>query len=129
DAINALAEREAKKAGISPALIKAVIQNESGYDPDAISPKGAMGLMQLMPKTAESLGVTDPFSPEENIRGGVTMLKDLLAAYKGDYQKAVAAYNAGKGTVDKYNGSVPFSETQDYVKKVINTISSQDTEE
>ena len=131
DEINLLAEKEAKKAGVSASLVKAVIQNESAYDPDAISSKGAMGLMQLMPKTAESLGVTDPFSPEENIRGGVSLLKNLLSAYKGDYQKAVAAYNAGKGAVDKYNGSVPYAETQNYVKNVINTISSQneDSEE
>ena len=114
----------AKKQGVSPSLVKAVIQNESGYDPDAVSPKGAMGLMQLMPQTAETLGVADPFAPEENIRGGVTMLKNLLTAYKGDYSKAVAAYNAGKDTVDKYNGTPPYKETQDYVKRVIDTVRS-----
>ena len=124
DEINSLAESMAKKQGVSPSLVKAVIQNESGYDPDAVSPKGAMGLMQLMPQTAETLGVADPFSPEENIRGGVTMLKNLLTAYKGDYSKAVAAYNAGKDTVDKYNGTPPYKETQDYVKRVIDTVRS-----
>jgi soluble lytic murein transglycosylase-like protein len=124
DEINSLAETMAKKQGVSPSLVKAVIQNESGYDPDAVSPKGAMGLMQLMPQTAETLGVADPFSPEDNIRGGVKMLKDLLSAYKGDYTKAVAAYNAGKETVDKYNGTPPYKETQDYVKRVIDTVRS-----
>jgi soluble lytic murein transglycosylase-like protein len=124
DEINTLAENAAKKEGISPSLVKAVIQNESGYDPDAVSPKGAMGLMQLMPQTAESLGVADPFSPEDNIRGGVTMLKNLLTSYKGDYQKAIAAYNAGKDTVDKSGGVPPIKETQDYVKRVIDTVSS-----
>ena len=124
DEINALADSIAAKQGVSPSLVKAVIKNESGYDPDAVSSKGAMGLMQLMPQTAESLGVADPFSPEENIRGGVTMLKNLLSSYKGDYAKAVAAYNAGKDTVDKYNGTPPYKETQDYVKKVIDTVRS-----
>ena len=129
DEINSLADSIAAKQGVSPALVKAVIKNESGYDPDAVSSKGAMGLMQLMPQTAESLGVADPFSPEENIRGGVTMLKNLLTAYKGDYSKAVAAYNAGKDTVDKYNGTPPYKETQDYVKKVIDTVRSTPNDE
>jgi soluble lytic murein transglycosylase-like protein len=119
--IDSLAERISKKEGISPALVKAIIRNESGYDADAVSPKGAMGLMQLMPSTVEELGVADPFSPEENITGGARMLKKLLGTYQGDYRRAVAAYNAGKNAVDK-SGDVPaIDETRDYVRKVLDT--------
>jgi soluble lytic murein transglycosylase-like protein len=121
DEIDSLAERISKKEGISPALIKAIIKNESGYDADAISPKGAMGLMQLMPSAVEELGVADPFSPEENITGGARMLKKLLGTYQGDYRRAVAAYNAGKTAVDK-SGDIPaIDETRDYVRKVLDT--------
>jgi soluble lytic murein transglycosylase-like protein len=122
--IDRLADRIALKEGVSPALVKSMINAESGYDPDAVSSKGAMGLMQLMPDTAEEYGVADPFSPEQNITGGVKMLKKLMNTYQGDYKKAIAAYNAGKTAVDKNDGVPPYKETQDYVKKVIDTIES-----
>jgi len=124
--IDKLAERIALKEGVSPTLVKSMINAESGYDPDAVSAKGAMGLMQLMPDTAEEFGVADPFSPEQNITGGVKMLRKLMNSYQGDYKKAIAAYNAGKTTVDKNGGVPPYKETQDYVKKVIDTISGSD---
>jgi len=119
--IESLADRISRKEGISPSLVKAIIRNESGYDADAVSPKGAMGLMQLMPSAVEELGVADPFSPEENITGGARMLKKLLGTYQGDYRRAVAAYNAGKSAVDR-SGDIPaISETRDYVRKVLDT--------
>ena len=119
--INKLAESYAKRYDISPALVKAVINVESGYNTHAVSPKGARGLMQLMPSVAKDLGVSDPFNPEENIRGGVELLREHLENYNWDYQKALAAYNAGPGAVEKAGGRVPdYPETQDYVKKVIN---------
>jgi soluble lytic murein transglycosylase-like protein len=127
-AIDKLAERIALKEGVSPTLVKSMINAESGYDPDAVSSKGAMGLMQLMPDSAEEYGVADPFSPEQNITGGVKMLKKLMNTYQGDYKKAIAAYNAGKAAVDKSGGVPPYRETQDYVKKVIDTISGSDNE-
>ncbi|GEM_PF-347772 len=121
DEINSLAERIALKEGVSSSLVKAIIKNESDYDPDAVSPKGAMGLMQLMPSAMEDYGVADPFSPEENIEGGTRMLKKLINTYQGDYRRAIAAYNAGKATVDK-SGDIPaIPETREYVKKVFDT--------
>jgi soluble lytic murein transglycosylase-like protein len=128
DDINSLAEKISLKEGVSPSLVKKIIKAESDYDVDAVSSKGAMGLMQLMPATAESLGVADPFSPEENITGGVKHLKQLIQSYHGDYKKAVAAYNAGKTAVDRNNGEAPFSETRDYVKKVLDSVSDTDKE-
>lgn len=121
DQINEVAMKVASKEGVPYKLIKAVIDIESSYNQNAISPKGAMGLMQLMPKTAENLGVKDPFSVEENIRGGSKLLKTLLTRYKGDYKKTLAAYNAGEKAVEKYDGIPPYKETKGYVKKVINS--------
>ncbi len=117
--INSLVDRYSAQNNISSALVKAVIKTESGYDPSVVSSKGAMGLMQLMPNTAKDYGVGNPFDAEQNIKGGVTMLKDLLDHYKGDYKQALAAYNAGKATVDKHGGVPPYKETGEYVKKVI----------
>lgn len=119
--INRMAESYARRYDISPALVKAVISVESGYNPKAVSPKGARGLMQLMPAVARDLGVSDPFNPEENIRGGVELLREHLENYNWDYRKALAAYNAGPGAVERAGGNVPdYPETQEYVKKVIN---------
>jgi soluble lytic murein transglycosylase-like protein len=110
----------ATQYGIEKSLIKAVIAAESNYNPKAVSKKGASGLMQLMPKTAESLKVADCFNPSDNIRGGVRYLKFLLDTFKGDVALALAAYNAGMSNVAKYKGVPPFSETRNYIAKVMN---------
>ena len=114
-----LVQQYAAKTALRPELVRAVIQVESGYNPRATSPKGAMGLMQLMPGTARELGVRNAYDPEENIRGGTRYLRMLLDKYRGNEELALAAYNAGSGAVDKYGKQVPpYRETQDYVRKV-----------
>jgi soluble lytic murein transglycosylase-like protein len=106
------------KHRVDPALVKAIIMAESSYNPTAISKKGAVGLMQLMPITADAMGVEDSLDPEHNINGGVRYLKHLLNIFSGDLTLAIAAYNAGITTVKKYQGVPPFKATQYYVKKV-----------
>jgi soluble lytic murein transglycosylase-like protein len=117
-AYDSLIREHAERHGISPDLVRAVIQAESGFNPWAVSPKGAMGLMQLMPATARELGVNNPFHPDDNIRGGVWYLATLLERFDQDVVRALAAYNAGPGRVERYNGVPPYRETQDYVKKI-----------
>ncbi len=103
---------------LPPALVKAVIAAESAFDPGAVSHKGAQGLMQLMPETAEALGVEDPLEPNDNVDGGSRYLREMLDRY-GDMPRAVAAYNAGPTAVDRYRGVPPYRETRDYVKRVL----------
>jgi soluble lytic murein transglycosylase-like protein len=110
--------RIARENQIPSQLVHSVIQVESNYDPDAVSPKGAQGLMQLIPSTARRFGVSNVFDPADNIQGGARYLKYLLGIYKGDQSLALAAYNAGEGAVSRYGGVPPFPETQDYVAKV-----------
>jgi soluble lytic murein transglycosylase-like protein len=105
--------------GVDTSLVKAVIHAESGYNPNAVSRKGATGLMQLMPKTAQGLKVADSFNPADNIRGGVRYLKFLLDTFKGDVSLALAAYNAGLTRVAKYGGVPPYTETRNYVDRVL----------
>ncbi len=112
------------KYGVSVSLVKAVIHAESGYNPNAVSSKGASGLMQLMPGTARSLKVADRFNPKDNVEGGVRYLRFLLDTFRGDVSLALAAYNAGLGKVAKYGGIPPFNETRTYVNRVLSYMQS-----
>jgi hypothetical protein len=119
DTYDTLITQHAEARGLRPDLVRAVVQVESGYNARAVSSKGALGLMQLMPSTARDLGVSSPFDPEENIRGGTLYLRQLLDRFGGSEELALAAYNAGPTAVDRYGNHVPpYAETQDYVRKV-----------
>ena len=109
---------EARTLRIDPRLVLAVMRVESGFDPLARSPKNAQGLMQLIPETAQRFNVADAFDPQQNVRGGMTYLRWLLAYYRGEVALAVAAYNAGEGAVDRFRGVPPYPETLAYVQRI-----------
>jgi len=113
-----LVEAAARKNGLPPNFVHSVVRAESGYKADAVSPKGAIGLMQLMPATAKAYGA-DPHDPGQNVEAGAAYLRELLIKYNGDARRALAAYNAGPGAVDKYNGVPPYAETQTYIERVL----------
>ena len=117
-ALNGQFEKVAMQFSVDPALLKAVARAESCFDPEAVSSAGAKGLMQLMPPTAKAMGVTNIMDPQQNLLGGAQYLAAMLARYSSDTHLALAAYNAGPGNVDKYNGVPPFNETQRYIKAV-----------
>jgi soluble lytic murein transglycosylase-like protein len=119
--IDSLVNDNAQAQDVDPALIKAIIANESGFNANATSNVGAQGLMQLMPGTAAGLGVTDSYDPAQNVAGGTKYIKGLLQRFNGDVRLAVAAYNAGPGAVEKYGGVPPYAETQNYVQNVLSS--------
>lgn len=114
-----IVENKSAKYNVEPSLVKAVIKAESNWDSHAVSQKGAMGLMQLMPSTASDMAVSNPFNAEENIDGGTRYLRFLIDRFDGDVSLAIAAYNAGPGTIDKFGGIPPIPETKNYVKQVL----------
>lgn len=118
--LDAIFQKAAEKYNVPVSLLKAIGKAESDFNPNAVSGAGAQGVMQLMPATAKSLGVTNSFDAEQNIMGGAKYIKQMLDRYNGNVKLALAAYNAGSGNVEKYGGIPPFKETQNYVKKVMN---------
>jgi soluble lytic murein transglycosylase-like protein len=119
--VRRLVHTAASSAGLDSLLVMSVIAAESAFDPRAVSPKNAKGLMQLMPETAARFGVQDPFNPEQNIRGGTTYLRWLLERFSGDVTLALAAYNAGEAKVDFYGGVPPYPETKSYIARIKRT--------
>jgi soluble lytic murein transglycosylase-like protein len=120
--IDALVQQNASIWQVDPALIKSVIANESSFNANATSPVGAQGLMQLMPETAATLGVKNPYDPAQNVAGGTRYLRSLLDRFNGDTRLAVAAYNAGPGAVEKYGDVPPYAETRNYVQNVLGSL-------
>ena len=112
-------ERISKENNLDPKLVTAVIEQESGFNPSAVSKAGALGLMQLMPGTAQAMGVKDPLNPIENIQAGSRYLSSLLNRYQGNVTLALSAYNAGPGNVEKFKGIPPFAETKNYVNGIM----------
>ncbi len=127
DAYDHVIVRAARNHRVEPALVKAVIAAESNFEAQAVSRVGAQGLMQLMPATSRTLGVRDPFHPTENVEGGTRYLREMLDRY-GDLRRALAAYNAGPKAVDRYQGIPPYTETRDYVYRVLNYYRGYDDE-
>jgi soluble lytic murein transglycosylase-like protein len=125
--LDRIVREAAERHNLDPALVDAVISTESGWNPYAVSPKGAMGLMQLIPATAERFGVGNPYDPAQNIEGGTAYLKSLLDRYNGNLTKSLAAYNAGERAVDESGGVPWYPETQRYVRKVTNAYYRSDS--
>lgn len=119
DEISDIISEISAKHGVNEKLVRALIKQESGFNPTVVSKVGAIGLMQLMPQTAKSLGVVDAKDPVQNVDGGVRYLKSMMKKYNGNLILALAAYNAGPGAVDKYGGVPPYKETQNYVKNIL----------
>ncbi len=114
-----LSHEVAERGGVDHRLVESLVEMESGFNPRAVSRKGAMGLMQLMPEVAREYGVETPFDPWQNLDAGVRHLRGLLKKYDGDLERTLAAYNAGEGAVRRYNGIPPYAETQNYVRRVL----------
>lgn len=114
-----LIDEVARRHGIEPQLVQAIVKVESDFDPHAVSRAGAQGLMQLMPATAQRYRVADPFNPRANLMGGIRYLKDLFRRFPGDLRRVLAAYHAGEGAVQRYGGIPPYPSTRHYVKRVI----------
>lgn len=120
--VDRLVTGAAQREALDQSLLRAVMQQESGFRPCAVSPKGAMGLMQLMPATAKQMGVQNAFDPASNVDAGAKLLKELLARYKGDVPLALGAYNAGPAKVDAAGGTPDITETQDYIKRILTSL-------